>query len=144
MPNDIAMQIDFLEFDPITTHKEWRRNVMPNNPNTSSKLVFAQIDAREYPVITWDYNRSGRTPEEERLLLDAQLEYLEGIVRLQAEIREKYEPKIAALDVDAEAGRGAAGHNRPIVDTKGVWAAQDAHCKENSARLDAVDRLYYT
>lgn len=109
-----------------------------------SKLDFAKIDAKEYPVITWNYNYRGRTAEEERLLLEAKLEYLEGIAALQAKIREKYAPKILGLGVDAEAERGASGHNRPTVDTKGVWAAQDAHHKKNRARLDAVDRLYYT
>lgn len=98
------------------------------------KIEFAQIDAKEYPIITLEgwANPYGRTVEGETLRLDATLEYLQGILDLQERLREKYARLLGELDIDAKDDR------------KAIRASRAAHHDAHKEEWDKVDRLYYT
>ena len=97
-----------------------------------AEINFAQIDAKEYPIISLDWEYHGRTAKEETLRLDATLEYLQSILQLQKRLHEKYARLFGELNTGAKD------------DLKAIWAAESAHKDAHREEWDKVERLYYT
>lgn len=109
--------------------------------HTGGKMIFAPIDAKDfcgYRTMGYDYMLDGgrtgyaNTIEEESILLEAELEYLLGLLALQKRIREKYIPRLEQLEAAEQSD----------YDKLNEFGNQWRH--EHKEELNKVSLLYYT
>lgn len=105
-------------------------------PEKPLRIVFAPMDCKNQRAVSTDYPYMpyrGRNTNEERILRDAELEYLLAILDLRIKIREQYTPLLEKLD--------PMSGSRHADEVRRVY---NEHYEAHRGEWDKVRRLYYT